>query len=246
MRVALIQSPAVMGDVEKNYKIASSLIEEASTFGVEVFVFPEMSLTGYFDKKDQMKHSIGLNNEYVKKMINLSADGKTIIFGLSEKRGKDYFVTQVVAQNGEMVGTYKKHNLAGDEAKNYKKSKDTPVFNAGYLRFGITICADIDLDSLYKIYKKKGCKIVFECATPDLYGDSENRNWSKGYNWWRNNCIEKIGKYSKDNGMKIAVATMSGRNEYGDFPGGGYLFSENGEIIKETKSYDEELLIIDI
>lgn len=246
MKAALIQSPAVMGDIEKNYELASNLINEASALGAEIYVFPEMSITGYFDKKDQMKNSIKIDNEYVKKMTNLSADGKIIIFGFSEKRDKYNFVTQVVAQEGKMIGKYEKHNLAGDEAKNYKKGKDVPVFSVGDLKFGITICADIDLETLYKKYKEKGCDIVFECASPDLWGDSKNRNWESGYNWWRENCIEKISKYSKDNKMKIAVTTMSGRNEYGDFPGGGYLFSEDGEIVAETKDYKDKLLIIDV
>jgi len=246
MKIALIQSPAVMGNVEENLRIASDFVGKASDLGSEVFIFPEMSLTGYFDKAEQMKYSISLENEHVIKMVDLSNGGKTIIFGLSEKKGNYNYITQVVAQNGKMVGKYEKHNLAGDEAKNYIKGKDTPVFNVGDLRFGITICADIDLESLYKTYKEKGCDIVFECASPDLYGDSENRNWRSGYDWWRENCIEKIGKYSKDNRIKIAVATMSGSNEYGDFPGGGYLFSEKGEIISETRIHKDELLIVNI
>ena len=87
---------------------------------------------------------------------------------------------------------------------------------------------------------------MFECASPDLYGSREKRNWNSGYNWWKNNCIKKIGKYSKDNNLKIAVSTQSGRNLEDDFPGGGYLFSRNGKIINETRNYKQKVLIVNI
>jgi NAD+ synthase (glutamine-hydrolysing) len=246
MKVALLQSPAIMGNVCKNYAIAANLVKRANKLGAEFFVFPEMSLTGYFDKKGQMENSISTENEFIKKMIDLTANRKTIIFGLSEKRDNGHYITQVVAHNGKLIGKYEKHNLAGNEKKNYKVGKELPMFCINGLNFGITICADIDLGALYKNYKQKGCEIVFECASPDLYGESKNRDWEKGYEWWRGNCIKKIGKYSKDNKLKIAVVTMSGRNEYGDFPGGGYLFSHKGTLVAETKNHQDEILIIDL
>ncbi|MEK9177574.1 MAG: carbon-nitrogen hydrolase family protein, partial [Patescibacteria group bacterium] len=81
---------------------------------------------------------------------------------------------------------------------------------------------------------------------PNLYGDRRDRNWEKGYAWWRNNCIEKIGKYALYNKITIAVTTQSGRDIDDDFPGGGYLFSKNGELIAETKDYKQEMLLAEI
>lgn len=84
------------------------------------------------------------------------------------------------------------------------------------------------------------------CASPNLYGNQENRNWKKGYLWWKNNCIEKIGKYAKNNNINIAVATQSGRNEEDDFPGGGYHFSPKGDIVKKTIDHKQEILFLEI
>ena len=173
MKIALLQAPAIMGVPEENLKIAAKLIKKATVMGADTFVFPEMSLTGYFDKAKQMKYSISVDDQAVHNMVALSDEGKMIIFGISEKRGINHYITQVVAENGKLIGTYEKHNLAEEENKSYLPGNKLPVFKKDGLKFGITICADIDLENLYKSYKDKGCDIVFECASPDLYGDKE-------------------------------------------------------------------------
>jgi predicted amidohydrolase len=102
------------------------------------------------------------------------------------------------------------------------------------------------LPELFEKYAQAGCQLVFECASPDLYGERNNRDREKGYAWWRKNCFEKIGQYALHNKVMIAVSTQSGRNVDDDFPGGAYLFSASGELLAETKDYKQELLLLEV
>lgn len=246
MKIALVQMASAKGDIDKNLTETERLIKLAVEQEAKIIVFPEMSLTGYFYEEKDLHFAVSVDHDAVRKVLNLS--GKydcTIIFGIAEKEGEKYFVSQLVAQNGKLSGIYRKHNIVNLEAKIFTAGKELGIFQHGEIKFGITICADIDLLALFADYAKAGCDIVFECASPDLYGDRENRNWQRGYNWWRNNCIEKIGSYAKDNQMAIAVSTQSGRNKENDFPGGGYYFSNEGQILTETKDYMDEILVFD-
>ena len=245
MKIALIQMSSAKGKVAQNLEQTLFFIQTARQNGAEIIVFPEMNLTGYFTKEKYSDKCLSLDSAEVKKVIEMS-NGMTIVFGIAEEKDGKKYISQVVAQDGKILGVYRKNNIKDNETLLFSPGLEEPVFTVGENKFGITICADIDQPELFSAYAKKGCNMIFECASPDLYGDRENRNWEKGYLWWKKNCIEKIGKYAKENKINIAVATGSGRNEEDDFPGGGYFFSPNGDIFKETTDYKQEILYCDI
>jgi len=247
MKIALIQMKSKKGDVQSNLTVMVDFIKQASQERADIVIFPEMSLTGYFASEKYLPSAITIEDDAVKGIVALSKTyNLTIVFGLAEKDDHKTYISQAVAQGGQLIGIYHKHNVINDEAKIFTPGDSLPVFNLGKLKFGLTICADIDLLELFTEYAKNGCNLVFECASPDLYGDSENRNWEKGYAWWKENCIKKIGRYALDNKITIAVATQSGRNSEDDFPGGGYLFSPSGKLIAETKDYKQDVLFVEI
>lgn len=247
MKIALVQMNSEKGDIEKNLESTKKYFKQAIDDGADVVVFPEMSITGYFTSEKYLEKALNLESKVILDIISLTKNNNaTIIFGIAESLGENFYITQVVAELGKITGVYRKHNIMEDETNFFTPSNTEQIFYKNNLKYGITICADIDLPNLYKKYAQLGCNFIIECASPDLHGSREQRDWEDGYNWWRKNCIEKIGKYSKDNNIKIAVVTQSGRNKEDDFPGGGYLFSENGEIIVETDNYKQEILIVNI
>lgn len=235
------------GRVKQNLTVIRDYFYKALLEGVDILVFPEMNLTGYFDNESYKKDFLELDCKDVTAVVNLTkGNNLTIIFGIAEKDGSNCFITQVVAQSGEIIGVYRKHNIVNKEADIFLRGKEEPIFHKNQLIYGVTICADIDLPNLYKKYSEAGCNIIFECASPDLYGSREKRDWAKGYEWWKNNCMSKIGSYAKQNNIMIAVATQRGRNEEDDFPGGGYLFSIKGDVIAETRDYRQDMLICEL
>lgn len=234
-------------NLQANFATTKHFFEKSVKLGSDIVVFPEMNLTGYFATSEYLKSALEINSDYALKTVALTKDTNvTIIFGMAEALNGKFYISQVVAESGKIVGIYRKHNVINDEAKIFTPGDSEPIFCKSNKKYGITICADIDMPELYKKYAVKNCEFILECASPDLYGNRNPRNWESGYNWWRINCIEKIGKYSKDNKIAIAVATQSGSNQDDDFPGGGYLFSKDGQILAETKDYQQEILTITI
>jgi len=247
MKIALIQMNSKKGDVKRNFAVMTGFIKRAARENADIIVFPEMSLTGYFASAKYLSLALAVDDSIVKRIIALSKTySLTIIFGLSEKSEDKIYISQLVAQDGKLSGVYHKNNIINDEAKIFTSGKSLPIFNLGKWKFGLTICADIDLPELFDKYAKAGCNIVFECASPDLYGSRKDRDWERGYVWWRKNCIKKISQYALHNKIIIVVATQSGRNRDNDFPGGGYLFLQSGRLLAETKDYKQEMLLVKI
>ena len=50
--------------------------------------------------------------------------------------------------------------------------------------------------------------------------------------------MTKLGRYARDDGVHIAVATQAGRTVDEDFPGGGYLFAPDGACIAPHRPTD--------
>lgn len=247
MKIALIQMNSKKGNIKSNLTVMTDFIKQASREHADIVVFPEMSLTGYFATKEYLSSALTFADKPVEVIIKLSQEHNLmIIFGIAERKENEFYISQLVAMNGKLIGIYRKHNVINDEANIFTSGKDLPIFQVNDIKVGITICADIDKPDLFESYTKKGCQLIIECASPDLYGDRTNRNWKKGYDWWKKNCIEKIGKYAKKNQIMIAVATQSGRNSEDDFPGGGYMFSQSGELLAETKDYKQKMLLVEI
>ncbi len=79
MRVALAQTDCRLGDVAGNLVTTERLIKEAAADGVDLVVFPELSLTGY--ELGQLADDISLWPDD-ERLAELSRHGPDVVIGL--------------------------------------------------------------------------------------------------------------------------------------------------------------------
>ena len=96
------------------------------------------------------------------------------------------------------------------------------------------------------MYAQNGAKVVLLASAPGLYGSQDARDWETGHTWWRDKCRTQLGEYARKYGLHIAVATQAGRTVDEDFPGGGYLFDDQGRMVAESEDWAEGMLVVDI
>ncbi len=248
IKLSLVQMHCHKGKIEKNLSITEEYIKKAVYRNIDFICFPEMSITGYINKTNFPKSLLKLDSPEIKQFLKMTANNNIVaIAGIAEENpGKQPFITQVIAHKGKMLGYYRKINIAKDEKGLYSPGKEISVFNHPKIKFGVSICADIDKREIFREYAKKGAKIIFEAAAPGLYGLQKTRNWEKGFDWWRGECKKKLGLYSRYYNIYIAVSTQSGRTIDEDFPGGGYLFNPEGKLIYYTSNWKEKIIYTEI
>ena len=83
-------------------------------------------------------------------------------------------------------------------------------------------------------------------SAPGLYGSQKTRDWEAGFKWWQGKCRTQLGKYARKYGLHIAVATQAGCTVDEDFPGGGYLFDNQGRLVAQTTDWSEGMLMVDV
>lgn len=249
-KIALVQMNCEKTAIERNLLLMEEYISASQKNRVDIVCFPEMNITGYIDPTKQPQAVLSIDHDAIRRVIQYSKIYSIcIIAGFVEYNliGKPY-ITQFVAHDGKLLGFYRKKTIKDEEAEWFSPGNQLPlpVFSISGLKFGLSVCADIDDSNIFKEYAQTGAKIVFESAAPGLYGDQKSRNWESGFNWWRTNCFEKLGKYAREQLLYIGVATQAGRTSDEDFPGGGYLFNPRGECTIESGDWSTNIIYTEI
>jgi len=249
VRIALVQMRCKKGDIRGNLDSIGEAITAAEARGIELIVFPEMSITGYIDPTRRPDAVLALDSGFVEEFV-LMTDGSnvTAIAGCVEHNpnGKP-FITQIVAASGEYAGWYRKRNVVDEELEWFAPGPSTAcVFTHDTMTVGLAICADIDAPQVFRDSARAGAHLIVESAAPGLYGQQATRDWQAGYDWWRGQCHTKLGEHARVNGVYIAVSTQAGRTIDEDFPGGGYLFGPDGMCLAETDDWSECVLDVEI
>ncbi|MGD9893206.1 MAG: carbon-nitrogen hydrolase family protein, partial [Dehalococcoidia bacterium] len=233
MKLALVQMHCPKGEIDANLTAIEAHIDRAVVRAVDVICFPEMSITGYINPERQPEAVLSLASPAIARLTAMTAGRSiTVLAGLVEANAAGRpFITQVAVRSGRTIGVYRKTTIPADEAPWFDPGAGVPAFAEAAPAFAMSICADIEEPNVFATAARNGARIVFEAAAPGLYGEQATRDWQAGFDWWRSECHTKLGRYAREQGIFIAVATQAGRTVDEDFPGGGYLFGPDGRCI---------------
>lgn len=244
LRIALVQMLCPKGDVDGNLRAIERQVREAAARGVDLLLFPEMSITGYIDPAKWPDAVLTLESAAIRRFVALT-DGLPMAAsaGLVEHNpaGKP-FITQLVARDGAMIVVYRKITVVDEEADWFAPGAAPCAFIHEGNVCGLAICADIDNPGLFAACAERGARLVLHAAAPGLYGEQATRDWQSGFDWWRGECHEKLGGYARQHGLWIATATQAGRTVDEDFPGGGYVFAPDGRCAAESADWSPGFL----
>lgn len=246
LTVGLVQMCCRKAAVVDNLQNMEPIIAEADAREVDILCFPEMCLSGYIDPSRHPQAVLSLDGPAIRAVCAMTRNRSlSVLAGCIEAnpRGKP-FITQVQVYQGRVTGRYRKCTIKDEETQWFSAGSNVPLFSHKGLPFGIAICADIDNQQVFDRCARQGARIIFELAAPGLYGEQATRDWSAGHTWWQNKCLHQLGRYAKQQGIWIAVATQAGRTVDEDFPGGGYVFAPSGRCLYATPDWRPCLAVI--
>jgi apolipoprotein N-acyltransferase len=134
----------------------SNLIKEEDS---DIFVFPE-EVIGLLDRenikwKDTIDRIIELSKEKDAYIAALVLEGNSIT-----KKKEERFITSLLVSPEGIVGKSRKRNLVPfGETSRYSKGSNYQVFKTEYGKIGISICYDINSNTVEKL-KRNGAEII--------------------------------------------------------------------------------------
>ncbi|MHB8929250.1 MAG: carbon-nitrogen hydrolase family protein [Melioribacteraceae bacterium] len=145
MILASAQTKPKRGNINENLLDHYRLIDIAADKGVELIVFPEMSITGY-ERERAASLAFTQNDSRLDKLAKLAVDKKIIIIaGAPIRISFDLFIGGFIFQPDNSIIIYTKQFLHLDEENYFQSSFDyNPIIKLDNERISFAICADID------------------------------------------------------------------------------------------------------
>ncbi len=163
-RVGLAQIGPTLGNVEANRKILLDEVKRARREGVDLLVFPELSLTGYFLKDMVPDVALGRRSGAIAEIAALSRD-ISIVVGFIEESGRHGFYNAAgYFEGGKLLHVHRKVYLPTyglfDERRYVGAGRGVRAFDTRFGRAAILICEDAWHPSLAYIASQDGADIL--------------------------------------------------------------------------------------
>ena len=164
-RVGVAQIAPALGDVEANLLHHRRAVERAAEAGVDILVFPELSLTGYRLKDTVPEVAATRSGPVFEELARLSRD-VTILVGLVEETDEHHFYNAAVLfEAGRLVASHRKVYLPTygmfDEQRYFARGHRVAALSTRFGRVAALICEDMLHPSAMTIAALDGAATTF-------------------------------------------------------------------------------------
>lgn len=273
VRAASVQFNHKHGDKPHNLARITEFAEAAVTNEVDLLVFPEMCITGYWGVRKMSQPEIEALSEPIpggpssQALLALAAKyGMTIGAGLIEQDAAgDLYNAYVAAMPDGRVAVHRKLHTFISE---YMKSGDsfTVADTPHGVRIGILICYDVNIIENVRITALQGAEILLAphqtggCATPSprCMGAIDPALWENRHTdpeaieaefrgpKGREWLMRWLPSRAHDNGMFLIFSNGVGRDDNEVRTGNAMILDPYGDILTETWKAEDKMVIADL
>ena len=239
--IGLVQFDSAPEQAERNLEHMERLTRSAAEAGAEWIMFHEATLTDYSPRVSDLAQAVP-DGPACARMIALSRElGCFVSFGLSEKDGGRYYITQVFSGPKGYVYHYRKTWLCRKEEDQgfrdewaYYDPGDGPVlFDLDGIQATAYICADAASQRCIDRARELRPQVVFHpLNVRQGMGDLK---------------VEQLSGHARYVGAPMLVANRVGRSWTDETMGGFTVFSATGEVLaRANRENREEVLIYEL
>ncbi len=245
LKVGLAQSDSRLGDTNRNLERHRQWVDQAVKAGVQLLVFPELSLTGYFLKDLVPEIAISLDSPLMKELLHLSTDLDLVVGVVLEEPDHRYFNASLYLSRGKLVHLHRKVYLPTygmfDEQRYLASGDRFRSFKTGYGRAGMLICEDIwHLSSAYVLSLEGVELIICPSASPGRgITTDEKLGTAESYGLLCRTYAQFLTTF-------FVYCNRVGFEDGANFWGGSMVIGPNGELLAQSGNADEELVVATI
>ncbi len=238
LRLALAQINPTVGDFEGNVSKILVYLEKSEKAGVQVVVFPELSITGYPPEDLLLKPHFIEDNLKALKEVQKKVKDIIAIVGFVD-RTDDIYNAAAIIYNKKLIDTYHKMYLPNygvfDEVRYFQAGKRCPIYKIGDICFGVNICEDIWYsEGPSRIQTLAGAEVIINInASPFCITKGKFRE-------------NMLSTRASDNIAIVAYLNTVGGQDELVFDGDSLILNENGNVIARGRPFKEDLIVADL
>ena len=238
-RLGLAQMNPTVGDLAGNAAHIRQEMARARDAGCGFVAFPELAVTGYPPEDLVLRRTFCAESRAAIATIVPASAGLVAVVGFVDWHlGAAYNAAAILA-DGRWVDTYHKRRLPNygvfDEERYFAAGRRNPVYHAGNIAFGVSICEDIwypgfPLDAI----ALGGAELCLNInASPYHRGRVHART-------------RMIGQRAADNLIAVAYLNMVGGQDELVFDGNSLVCDAEGQLIARGEQFKEDLIVVDV
>ena len=240
MNVAVAQTASILGDLEANLRKHLDTIEAARAAGVEVLLFPEMSLPGHGGGAETLRLAIGRDHPFVDAIARASGAMCTVFGIIEEAAAALFYNSAIVVRHGEVAFVHRKMNLATygklDDGKHFGAGRhvDTFALDPNW-RASVMICADTWNPALVHLAAVQGATLLLAPISSAI--EAVGAEFDNPQAWDIN-----LRFFAQTYGMPVLMANRVGAEGDLTFWGGSRILDPFGRALASAGGRGEELV----
>lgn len=243
LKIGLAQINPQLGNLEENLALHLQQVELAAGQGVELLVFPELSLTGYRLRDLTFDVSLRptIKNPIFSRMLDASRD-IDIVFGFVESdRRQKFHIASAYLARGELLYLHRKVYLPTygmfDESRYFAWGNHIRAFDTRFGRVGVLICEDFwHVSPPYLLWLDGADILLFSSASPGRGLATEQKIGSARW-------VEYINQaYASIFTNFVVHCNRTGFEDGVNFWGGSTVYDPEGNLIVQAPYYEEALV----
>jgi len=243
LKVGLAQMTPKLGDVETNLTLHLQIIEEAAEQGVELLVFPELSLTGY--RLRDLAYSVALKptakDPIFSQLLDASRDMDLVVGFVETDHRQKFFIAAAYLSGGSLVHLHRKVYLPTygmfDEGRYFAWGDALRAFDTRFGRVGILICEDFwHVSAAYTLWLDGADMLILTSSSPGRGLATEQKIGSARW-------VEHINQaYASLFTNYVLHTNRTGFEDGVTFWGGSTVYAPEGNLLVQGPYYKEALV----
>ncbi len=218
-------------NIEQNIERLKHVVEEHDA---DIYIFPELYLTGYMVRDDLPSKAIKRDSEILKEISNLNKES-VIIFGFPERDGGFIYNSAAIIHQGEIEVARKMYlpNFGPFEERLYfREGKWPSTVRTKHGTIGVQICYDAFFPEVAKIQAMNGAEIIINISASPITS--------------RSSFERVLPARAVENTVFFAYVNWAGLQRTMEFWGGSRIYSPRGEEIYRAPYFEEHIAKVSI
>ncbi|MHB1278222.1 MAG: carbon-nitrogen hydrolase family protein [Bacteroidia bacterium] len=229
MKLCIAQTRSFKGDIERNIGTHKRMIELALEKGIDLIIFPELSLSGY---EPTLAEELATIQEDSRLDIFQHISDKELVvicIGLPTRSEAGVHISLVIFQPDTPRSTYSKQYLHKDELPYFLPGDQPMILSLGDKKIALAICYESLLPEHAEDAAQQGAAIYLASVAKAAKG------------------VEKAFKHypeiAKKHGMLVMMANSVGPNDDFESAGQSAVWNASGTLVHQLDDHNEGFLI---
>ncbi|MBI2088922.1 MAG: carbon-nitrogen hydrolase [Deltaproteobacteria bacterium] len=240
---AIAQISPKLGDLKSNLALYEEKIRAAAKEKVDLLLFPELSLTGYFLRDMVPSVALRLSSPEIATLKRLSREVDFVAGLVEESSDYRFFNAAVYFEGGEIRHVHRKVYLPTygmfDEQRYFARGDRLRAFDSKFGRMAVLICEDLWHPSTVYLAALDGALAILCPSTSPLRGITEGEPRDDNARYW-----ELINRtYAETFSLYLVYGNRTGFEDGVGFWGGSEIVDPFGEKIAKARYYEEDFIV---